>query len=135
MSGGVEKVALLALAYRELFAPATGYPDDLSLIAKMVAETLDDDLELLLVEAADDPARLRRIAADLAPVEPIRAEALLHAFPADESERAWTRAARRRWREVEQTMEVFASLGLASSRSEVDAIAEQACALAIDSAT
>lgn len=128
----VEQVALLALAYRELLAPATGGPDDLSLIAKMVADTLDDELELLFSEAAEHPTQLRAVLRDLAPVVPIRVEAMIHALLlVDLLDKAWARPFRARWRAVSRTMRVFEEMGLNATRPEVNAIAEEAYAVAL----
>lgn len=127
----VEKVALLALAYRELLSPATGGPDDLSLIAKMVADTLDDELELLLSEASEHPAQLRAVLRDLAPVVPIRVEAMAHALLlVDLLDKAWARPFLARWRAVRRTMRMFEDMGLNATRPAVNAIAEEAYAVA-----
>ena len=94
--------------------------------------THDNEFELLLAEAGDDPGTLRRIAHDLASVDPLRSEGLLHAVPAHEQ--TWTRAQRRRWRAVEGAMQDFALAGLPTPRPAVDAIAARAYALAVEQA-
>src|SRR4051812_6813660 len=75
-----EAVAFLAIAYRELSQPADCV-GDLSLIARAAAGVLMGDTDNAIFEALEPPEVLPALLPDLASLEPVRVEALLHAFP------------------------------------------------------
>jgi hypothetical protein len=127
----VQKVAVLALVYRELAQRYDG--KDLSVLGKMGADALQDEpIEWDLHEAMRHPYRLLPLIAELAEVDPLRAEAMLHAFPpvgalpGDE----WASEFLGRWGKVRETMNWLEREGLTTSVSELDEIAYAAYALA-----
>lgn len=79
-------IAVLALVYRELAQPAES-TRDISVLGKMGFDALlgfdaaDSEFEWMLSEAAERPYKLLPLIEELSEVEPLRAEALLHAFP------------------------------------------------------
>lgn len=121
MRAPVHKVALLALAYRELARPYEGGSvDDMSLLVKMAAEALDSDYELQLAEIMEHPDRRLPLIIDLFEVDPLRAEALVHAFPPADG---WPLTDPVRWNAVEETMVWLESEGLTTKPSTVNEIA------------
>jgi hypothetical protein len=128
MTGGVEKVALLALVYRELsqycsVGPRTGPLDilediesgdeELNLI-RMIGSTHASALDWAIVRLLTDPdeEELREFASGLRDYDPLRFEALLHAWPDDVRMPGSRLEQIERWEEVEEAMERFAALGL-----------------------
>ena len=105
-------VALLALAYRELASEYNG--GELSLGAKMVHDLLPLE-EDALFEAFEDSELLAAVLPDLAEVAPVRAEAVLHAFPPGNPALVgeWARPFVVRWDEVEGEMTALVALGVA----------------------
>jgi hypothetical protein len=71
------------------------------------------------------------LAADFSPVAPLRAEALLHAFPPEDGppDADWALPFRRRWGEVENAMRWLESEGLTMPSDDVDAVAAAAYAV------
>jgi hypothetical protein len=137
----VEKVALLALVYRELYnARHTGpnsllddfesCPGEVSLLGMMGSQSLSE-LDWFVIEAMEDPETLPALASDLAALDPVRSEALLHAWPLGEQMPAVRSLAEfNRWEEVETAMREFSELGVTMSRSDVDALARRSYAQA-----
>jgi hypothetical protein len=121
-------VALLALAYRELAQPYEGGSlSDMSLLVKMGADALDSEYELQLAQVMEHADRRLPLIADLSEVDPVRAEALLHAFaPTD----GWSVADWTRWNAVEEAMEWFESMGLTANPSTATEVALAAYAMA-----
>lgn len=120
-------VAALALAYTELAEPCEG-ADDLSLLAKIAAD-IATEADWEVIAALSKPAALPAIAAELNAVDPVRAEALFHAWPPDSPQPpgAWQEPySGRRWREVEDAMDTLRELGLTASRAEVERVAAAA---------
>jgi hypothetical protein len=125
----VENVAVLALVYRELAQPFGNSAREMSLLAKMGADGLADSAyEWLLAEAMEQPDKLLPLIADLSAVDPLRAEAMLHAFPPDDGlpEEDWACAFRRRWDDVETAMRWLESEGLTTPSDQVNAVAATA---------
>jgi hypothetical protein len=127
----VQKVALLALVYRELAQTYDG--KELSLLGEMGADALlDSEYDWELQEMVRHPYRLLPLIAELAETDPLRAEALLHAFPpigalpGDE----WASEFLGRWEKVREAMEWLEREGLTTPVSELDEIAYAAYALA-----
>src|SRR5918994_4017397 len=96
-AANVESVALLALTYSELARPsATGVrtgprdivddldaiPNQVSLLQMVGSSTLGG-VDWKIVEALGHGQALAALYADLADLDPLRAEALLHAWPED----------------------------------------------------
>jgi hypothetical protein len=139
-----EKVALLALVYAQLYMARHSDPDNLLedfevcrgevTLAAMIGSQAAEPFDWFLIRAMDDPAALRATARDVAEVDPLRAEALLHAWPpeADGPNDAWAlRYGGERWTQVEQVMEQLRADGLTTSREDVNAIACRAYAEAV----
>ena len=77
------------------------------------------------------PLSYAKVLRDLAPVVPIRVEAMVHALLlVDLLGTAWARPFRARWRAVRKTMRTFEDMGLNATRPAVNAIAEEAYAVA-----
>jgi hypothetical protein len=137
MTEGVERVALLALAYHELWwnwscvDPRTDGSEivydletewqDISLLT-MFASSAMSELDWLIIRALDDPARLSPLVPE---IEPWRAEAVVRALAAGDG---WEAAsvpagivltAAERWGEVDETMEHWRALGITTTRAEV----------------
>lgn len=136
----VEKVALLALTYRELYNARYTRPDSLlddfenglgmGLLGMMGSQSLSE-LDWFVIEAMEDPETLPALASDLVALDPIRAEALLHAWPPGGQIPAVRSLAEfNRWEEVETAMREFSELGVTMSRSDVDALARRSYAQA-----
>lgn len=136
----VEKVALLALVYRELYnARHTGpdsllddfetCPGEVSLLGMMGSQSLTG-LDWFVIEAMERPELTNNLAGDLAALDPIRAEALLHAWPGEQISAVRSLAEFRRWEEVETAMREFSELGVTMSRSDVAALAYRSYAQA-----
>jgi hypothetical protein len=64
--------------------------------------------------------------ADLAELDPRRAEALVHAWPEDAPAAPVSLEILRRWEEVEEAMDSFRELGITATRDDVMAIASRA---------
>jgi hypothetical protein len=118
-----EGVALVALALRELSAPAD-HLHGLSMGARAVSDLLmtrDDDV---FFEALEDPLVLAESMAPLADTAPLRAEALVHAFPVLRRENEpWMEQFRERWHDVEREMATLVDLGIATGGDGVNALA------------
>jgi hypothetical protein len=73
-------------------------------------------------------AACRPACSDLSDVDPLRAEALLHAFPPADGlpEADWAWPYRRRWDDVETAMRWLETEGLTASSIDVDAVAATA---------
>jgi hypothetical protein len=136
----VEKVAILALVYRELYNTRHTGPDSLlddfenclevSLLGMMGSQSLSE-LDWFVIEAMEEPETLPALASDLAALDPIRGEALLHAWPPGEQMPAVRSLAEfNRWEEVEKAMREFGELGVTMGRSDVDALARRSYAQA-----
>lgn len=129
-----EKVALLALAYRELSAPCSGFPGDEGLLVKMAADSLGD-LDAQVIDAMASLDQLSALAVAFAEFDSLRYEALLHAWPPGDDpppEVGFDRAhfTPARWDEVESEMRRFRALGITASRDVVEQVAQEAYALA-----
>lgn len=115
---GIEKVAVLALTYRtmhreryegavSLFEDMEGYPDGISLLGMIGSHALAEaDWDIVAyIDRAPSPGPL---ACELAAVEPVRAEAILHAWPHDPREEfagaEWAQPYIERWELVEAMM-------------------------------
>lgn len=132
MLAPVENVATLALVYRELAQPFGDSTREMSLLGKMGADALaGSEHEWLLAEAMEQPDKLLPLVAELSPVDPLRAEALLHAFPPGDglAEAGWAWPYRRRWDEIEAAMRWLEGEGLTTPREAVDAVAATAFAI------
>lgn len=104
----------------------------MSLLGRMGADALaKSEYEALLAEAMEQPDKLLPLVADLSDVDPLRAEALLHAFPPGDGlpEAGWARPYRCRWTDVEAAMQWLASEGVTASSNEIDAVAAAALEL------
>jgi hypothetical protein len=128
MIGDVEKVALLALVYRELsqycsVGPRTGPLDilediesgdeELNLI-RMIGSTHASELDWAVIRLLTDPdeAELLDFAKCLKEYDQLRFEALVHAWPEDVRMPSSRLDQIERWQEVKEAMERFAALGL-----------------------
>jgi hypothetical protein len=138
-----ETVALVALVYRELAEPCATGPrtgpdsiyaefadggDQVSLVALYGTSALTD-LDWFLLRALD-AGPVETLAEDLADVDLLRSEALLHASPETVSPRSFDELVR--WREVEEKMQEFREMGLTATREDVELIAVSASGLSID---
>lgn len=130
------KVALLALTYRERQSPWWEFTDDLSLLGKMARDEPLPETDELILNHMDKVEELAEIMVELAGVDELRYEALLHAWPSNgvdpPPEEGFDRAlfTRERWHEVEDAMwQIYAS-GVTHRPSFVNAIAEEAYAAA-----
>jgi hypothetical protein len=140
MTDEVARVALLALTYREL---AKNYSvvgprvdgseivydldsgrEDVSLLTLLGSNAMGE-LDWIVVRAFDRPDVLASLTADLVEVEPVRAEAILHAIAEVGDRNAGpvptgrALAAAERWEEVEEAMDALRDLGIAGTRDEV----------------
>ncbi len=130
---GVDRVALLALIYREhhnahhygpesLFEDFECCPGEVNL-ATIVGSELLDELDWLLIRAMEKGRDLNPTAAEL---DPVRAEALLHAWPSEGSppDGAWTLPyGADRWTAVEAKMQRLRDEGVTASRDDVELVA------------
>jgi hypothetical protein len=128
-----EKVALLALVYRDLSSPCTGLGGQ-SLLTKMAADRLSE-LDAYIVDTMGRFDELAQLAVLLSEFDLLRYEALLHAWPPgpnddpppDEGfDRALFTPERRE--EVEDAMEEIYKTGITHSRDFVNVVAEEAYA-------
>jgi hypothetical protein len=138
-----ETVALVALVYEELREPCATGPrtgpgsiidefedggDRVSLLA-LVGTSALRELDWFLLRALD-AGPVDALADDLADVDLVRSEAVLHASPETISPRSFDELAR--WREVEEKMEEFREMGLTASREDVELTAIRASGLPIE---
>jgi hypothetical protein len=100
----------------------------MSLLA-MIAADAATAADWEIVEALTTPAALPAIAAELNELDPLRVEALFHAWPPDSPQPPgeWQeRYSGRRWRRVEDAMDNLRELGLTAPRAEVERVASAA---------
>lgn len=129
----VEDVALLALLYREHYRARHTCPDDLFVdfeccrgevsLATLVGSHVLQPLDWFVIRSMHRPESLSDLAARL---DPLRAEALLHVWPAEAPppEGEWTLPfGADRWNAVVQAMEGFRAEGLTASRDDVELVA------------
>lgn len=130
-----EKVALLALVYREFEAGARA--KGTSLLKRMALHDLTE-LDALIVHHMDKVEELAELMVALADVDELRYEALLHAWPPGPNEdpppdRPCNPAllARERWQDVEDAMAGIYATGVTHSLEYVNVIFEEAHAAAL----
>ena len=129
----VEGIALLALIYREHHAAHHSGPEGLLddfeccpgevTLARMIGSDTLAELDWLLITAMAKGGDLNLLAAAL---DPVRAEALLHVWPAGSPppDGLWALPfGADRWDAVEAAMQAMRSEGLTASRDEVEAVA------------
>jgi hypothetical protein len=135
----VEEVAVPALVYRELYNVRHTHPDnlfedfdvcpgELSLPAMMGSQALTDSTGCSCAPwTCRSLFRNGRI--DLADLDPMRAEALVHVGYLEPLWSAWAlRFTGERWFEVEEEMQRLRDQGLVTSRTDVESIAMSAYA-------
>jgi hypothetical protein len=130
----VERVALLALVYREfakgcsvgartepsdLYDDLQATPGSLSLLT-IVGSTNLPSLDWAIVRALDQPEQLPELAAALVDYDPLRYEALLHAWPKDAPEPAAGLLYLERWDEIEEAIAALEATGLTATRDDVE---------------
>lgn len=127
-----EKVALLALVYREFEAGARA--KGTSLLKRMALHDLNE-LDALIFNSMDKVEELAELMVALADFDELRYEALLHAWPPGpngdpppEGPCNPTLLARERWQEVEEAMQAIYATGVTHSPEYVNVIAEEAYA-------
>jgi hypothetical protein len=130
-----EKVALLALMYREKQAPWWEFQDDLSLLGKQVRDVPLAEIDEFILNHMDKVEELREIMVELAGVDELRYEALLHSWPPGPNndpppEGPWKPYSGDRWLEVEDAMSALYKTGITHKPSFINAIFEEAYALA-----
>jgi len=132
-----ERVAYLALMYREKQAPWWEFQDDLSLLGKMVRNEPLPEIDEFILNHMDKVEELAEIMVVLASVDKLRYEALLHAWPPGPNndpppEEGFNRAlfTPDRWVEVEDAMWEIYATGITHKPSFINAIFEEAYALA-----
>ena len=132
-----ERVAYLALMYREKQSPWWEFQDDLSLLGKMVRDEPLPEIDELILNHMDKVEELAEIMVVLASVDKLRYEALLHAWPPGPNndpppEEGFDRAlfTPDRWVEVEDAMWEIYATGITHKPSFINAIAEEAYAMA-----
>ena len=122
-----ETVGLLALTYAELSSPATSSDDASGLLVKMATDTLTD-LDALIVDAMGKLDQLCGLLVELAWWDPLRYEALLHAWPfapdPPPDGLPWQQYSRDRWDEVEAAMRLWLAQGITASRDVVNELAQ-----------
>jgi hypothetical protein len=132
-----ENVALLALMYREKHSPWWEFTDDLSLLGKQVRDEPLPEIDEFILNHMDKVEELAEMV-ELAGLDPLRYEALLHAWPPGPNndpppEEGFDRTlfTPERWEEVEDAMwQIYAS-GITHRPSFVNAIFEEAYELAL----
>jgi hypothetical protein len=132
----IERVALLALVYRELSAGcsigARSGPDDIFTdiesgdealnLVRMIGSSHASAMDWTIIEllgAAGDEDELQQFASDLRELDPARFEALTHAWPKNVPMPATQLDQIERWQAVEDAMERFRSLGLTTPFNDV----------------
>lgn len=129
-----EKVALLALVYREFEAGARAKGTSL---LKWMALHDPNELDALIFETMDKVEELAVLMVALADVDELRYEALLHAWPPGPNGDPppegpnWVRYGGVRWTEVEDAMWQIYATGVTQSPEYVNVIAEEAYAAAL----
>ena len=120
-------VALLALGYRDLAAPADRI-DDSTLASRATYDALCNPTDDAIFELLEHPQLILPALAELAEAEPTRTEALLHAFVPREdiAAAAWAEPFLARWETVERAIAVLVHLGVATRRSPRELVAELA---------
>jgi len=144
----VEAVALRSLAYTELGRGCSTGPreefadlvedfenqhEGISLLTMIASEAFGES-DWRIVRQFERPKTLPGLVKYLAPFDPVRAEALLHAWPEDAPERPTpgTLDGLDRWQEVEEAMDRFRDLGITTSREDVDLVAARAAGRELD---
>jgi hypothetical protein len=131
----VREVALLALLYRENYlARRTGLdsitedaevcPGELSWLSMIGAEALTE-YDWAIIRGLDGPSDFLRLARI---VDPLRAEALMHAVPPNGrcSRRPWAEPCRERWGYVRSRIRLFEQEGYTATRDDLESLAAQA---------
>ena len=131
----VRDVALLALIYREAYrnrwedldSIATDQdvcPGELSWLSMIAADRLTTS-DWAIVRDLDEPSDFLRLARI---VDPLRAEALMHAVPPNGrcSRKRWAEPIRERWGRVRSRMRQFEQEGITTIRDDLDAVAADA---------
>jgi hypothetical protein len=131
-----ERVAYLALMYKERHSPWWEFQDDLSLLGKMVRDESLPEIDEFILNHMDKVEELAEIMLELAGVDQLRYEALLHAWPPGPNNDPppeglpWTPYSGTRWDEVEDAMWELYATGITHKPSFINAIAEEAYAIA-----
>jgi hypothetical protein len=134
-----ERVALLALVYREFtMGKRDGAPGDTaerSLLKKM-ASYRPVELDAMIFDLMTKCDELGDLMIELAGVDELRYEALLHAWPSGLNndpppDGPWEPYRGRRWDEVEEAMREVYKTGVTHSPSFIRVIAEEAYAAAL----
>ena len=133
--GPAERVAYLALMYRERQAPWWDFQDDLSLLGKQVRDEPLPEIDEFILAHMAMVEELAEIMVELAGIDPLRYEALLHSWPSGPNndpppEGPWKPYSGERWHEVEDAMWALYATGITHRPSFVNAIFEEAYALA-----
>jgi hypothetical protein len=131
----LREVALLALLYRENYiARRTGLdsigqdqevcPGELSWLTMIGADALTE-YDWAIINDLDQPSDFSRLARI---VDPLRAEALLHAVPPNGrcSRKPWAEPYRARWGQVRSRMRLFEQEGYTATRDDLDSLAARA---------
>lgn len=131
----VREVALLALIYRECYLNRRDSPDaigddldtcpgEVSWLTMIALHRLTES-DWTLLAALEEPSDFLPLARRL---DPLRAEALMHAVPPKGrcSQRAWADPYRERWGHVRSRMRQFEGEGLTSTRDTLDSLAAAA---------
>jgi hypothetical protein len=135
-SASVERVALLALVYRELsehcsVGPRTGHDDiftdietgDEALnLVRMIGSAQATEMDWAIIELLGDDGdeyELQAFAPDLLMLDSIRFEALMHAWPSSVPMPATHLDQIERWQIVEDAIERYRSLGLTTPFDDV----------------
>jgi hypothetical protein len=137
----VETVAVLALAYAGLAKGSTtgarvGFdnliddldndPGSVSLLTMIASDSLTDvDWEIVSL-AFEDPAALRTLILNFAESDPLRAEALAHAWPDELTPSPVAMRYLARWEQVEEFMEFLREEGVETTRDDVALVADVA---------
>jgi hypothetical protein len=127
-----EKVALLALVYREFEAGARAKGTSL---LKRLASDQPNELDALIFSLMDKTEELAALMVDVAGFDELRYEALLHAWPPGPNDEPPPeegfdpeRFTAARWHEVEDAMWQIYATGITHSPEYLNVIAEEAYA-------
>jgi len=131
-----EKVALLALIYRDLSSPCTSLGEQ-SLLTKVAADQLSE-LDAYIVDVMGRFDELAQLAVLLSEFDLLRYEALLHAWPPGPNDDPppdegfnLVLLTSDRWEEVEDAMWEIYKTGITHSRDFVNVVAEEAYAVGL----
>jgi hypothetical protein len=134
----VERVGYLALIYKQKQAPWWEFQDDLSLLGKMVRDEPLPEIDEFILAHMDKVEELAEIMVELASLDQLRYEALLHSWPPGPNndpppEEGFdpARFTPERWLEVEAAMWEIYKTGVTHKPSFVNAIFEEAHAAAL----